>query len=89
MLKITNSLDWAQTETDLDKLGDLVPMFRHDIKRLSNNIHLQVQELSKLELKARTTKSRLALQACQDKLDEINNELKQIEKIHLMSVLSR
>ena len=89
MLVITNSLDWAQTETALIKLGDLVPMFRHDIKRLSNNIQSQVHELSKLELKARTTKSRLALQACQDKLDEINNELKQIEKFHLMSVLSQ
>jgi hypothetical protein len=89
MLVITNSLDWAKTETALIKLGDLIPMFRHDIKRLSNNIQSQVHELSKLELHARTTKSRLALQACQDKLDEINQELKQIEKFHLMSVLSQ
>jgi len=89
MLKISNSLDWAKTDTELQRLGDMLPMFRHDIKRLSNNIQLQVNELSKLELKVRTTRSRTAMDACELKVAEINAELKQIEKFHLMSVLSR
>jgi predicted metalloenzyme YecM len=89
MLKISNSLDWAQTDTELQKLGKMLPMFQHDIKRLSNNIQIQVSELSKLELKARTTHSRSVLEACERKVEEINAELKQIEKFHLMSLLSR
>ena len=88
MLEIKSSLDWASTETELRKLGNMLPMFRADIKRIVNHVNDMVKELSQLEVHARNTRTSSAVKRCNEKAAEINNELKQIQKIHLMSMLS-
>jgi hypothetical protein len=89
MLEIKNSLDWPKVETEIRRLKKTVPMFEADIKRVSNYINSLVTELSQLEVKARSTRSRSVTDDCSKKVAKINQELKQIQKFHLMAVLSR
>ena len=88
MLEIKSSLDWSKAETELRKLGSMLPMFEADIKRVINRVNDLVKELSQLEVHARNTKSRLSICNCENKVQKINEELKQIQKFHLMSMLS-
>jgi hypothetical protein len=88
MLSIKSSLDWAKTETEIRKLGRMLPMFEGDIKRILTGISMMVKELSQLEVEARSTRSRAAQEICNQKVFKINEELKQIQKFHLMSMLS-
>lgn len=88
MLEIKSSLDWAKTETELRKLGNMLPMFTADIQRVTKRISTMVTELSQLEVHARNTKSRLSISNCESKVQKINEELKLIQKFHLMSTLS-
>ena len=88
MLEIKTSLDWSKTETALRKLGRLLPMFDGDVKRILSGISTMVRELSQLEVEARSTRSPSAQRACSQKLARINEDLKQIQKFHLMSTLS-
>lgn len=89
MQQLKSSLDWAKIETEIQKLGNSMPIFKNDIKRFINHISSLVKELSKLELRARTRKSVTLAAECKKLVDQINEEIKQIEKIHLMSMLSR
>ena len=89
MQQLKSSLDWAKIETEIRRLGNLMPIFNNDIKRFTRHIDSLVKELSKLEVKARTRKSEARARQCQELADKINEEIKQIEKIHLMSMLSR
>ena len=89
MLEIKNSLDWPKVETEIRKLKKTVPMFEADLKRLTNYVGSLVTELSQLEVKARSTRARSVTEDCNKKVAKINEELKQIQKFHLMSVLSR
>jgi hypothetical protein len=89
MQLIKSSLDWAKVETELRSLGELMPVFKNDITRFTKHINAMVQDLSKLELKARTRKSTTFAAECEELVKKINAEIKQIEKIHLMSMLSR
>ena len=89
MLEIKNSLDWPRVETEIRRLKKTVPMFEADLIRLSKHIGSLVTELSQLEVTARSTRSRSVTDDCSKKVAKINEELKQIQKFHLMSVLSR
>ena len=89
MQQLKSSLDWAKIETEIRKLGNLMPIFKNDIKRFTRHIDSLVKELSKLEVKARTRKSASIATECEILVNQINAEIKQIEKIHLMSMLSR
>lgn len=88
MLEIKTSLDWSKTETEIRKLGRLLPMFEADVKRILNHVSTMVKELSQLEVEARSTRSPSAQRLCIQKATKINEELKQIQKFHLMSTLS-
>lgn len=88
MLEIKTSLDWAKTETEIRKLGNMLPMFNGDVKRILTGISAMVKELSQLEVEARNTRSRACAIQCENKVRKINEDLKQIQKFHLMSMLS-
>ena len=89
MLQIKTSLDWSLVETQIRKLGSSLPEFDQDIKRIGNRIHDMIRELSQLEVEARSTRSRSAVDKCNKKADKINEELKLFQRFHLMSLLSR
>lgn len=88
MLEIKTSLDWSKTETEIRKLGRLLPMFEADVKRIIKHVGDMIRELSQLEVEARSTRSPSAQRLCTQKVARINEELKQIQKFHLMSTLS-
>ena len=89
MIEIKTSLDWAKTETELRKLGNMLPMFEADIKRIINHVSNMVKELSQLEVEARNTRSKSLTAKCQNKATKINEELKQVQKFHLMAMLTK
>jgi cob(I)alamin adenosyltransferase len=89
MLEIKTSLDWAKTETELRKLGNMLPMFEADIKRIINHVSDMVKELSQLEVEARNTRSRSMVARCESKTARINEQLKQVQKFHLMAMLTK
>ena len=89
MLQIKTSLDWSKVETEIRKLGSLLPEFDQDIKRIRNNVNTLVKELSQLEVEARSSRSRSMIDKCNKKAERINEELKQVQRFHLMSLLSR
>jgi len=88
MLEIQSSLDWSKTETEIRKLGRMLPMFEGDVKKILNRVNDMVRELSQLEVDARNTRSPSAQRLCSQKVTKINEEIKQIQKFHLMSTLS-
>ena len=89
MIQIQTSLDWSKTETELRKLGNMLPMFEADIKRIINRVNDMVKELSQLEVEARNTRSRSLVTKCSSKAARINEELKQVQKFHLMAMLTK
>jgi hypothetical protein len=89
MLEIKTSLDWSKTETEIRKLGRMLPMFDGDVKKILNRVNDMVRELSQLEVEARGTRSPSAQRLCSQKVTKINEELKQIQKFHLMSMLTK
>jgi hypothetical protein len=89
MIEIKTSLDWAKTETELRKLGRMLPMFEADIKRIINHVSDMVKELSQIEVEARNSRSRSLAAKCESKAARINEELKQVQKFHLMAMLTK
>ena len=89
MLEVRTSLDWSQVETELRRLSRLLPEFKSDIRRIKTRIQTQISELSRLEVEARHHNTASKQELCRRKAEAINAELKQVEKIHLMSLLSR
>jgi hypothetical protein len=64
-------------------------MFEGDVKKILNRVNDMIRELSQLEVEARNTRSRALQTDCQRKVTKINEELKQIQKFHLMSMLTK
>ena len=89
MMEIKTSLDWSKTETELRKLGSMLPMFEADIKRIINRVNSMIKELSQLEVEARNTRSRSMVAQCESKAARINEELKLAQKFHLMAMLTK
>ena len=67
----------------------MLPMFEADMKRILNHVSTMVRELSQLEVEARNTRSRATQTECSQKVAKINEELKQVKKFHLMSMLTK
>lgn len=67
----------------------MLPMFDGDVKKILNRVNDMVRELSQLEVEARGTRSPSAQRLCSQKVTKINEELKQIQKFHLMSMLTK
>ena len=72
MLSIKTSLDWQSTESQIKKLGTLVPMFDHDIQKIIKHISEEIRILSQLEVEYRNTKSKSAGRQCDAQADKIN-----------------
>lgn len=67
----------------------MLPMFEGDVKKILNRVNDMIRELSQLEVEARGTRSPSAQRLCSQKVTKINEELKQIQKFHLMSMLTK
>lgn len=89
MLEIKTSLDWNRVESEIRKLGDTLPMFRHDIKKICEGIRPKIVILSNLEIEDRRTHSSATARRCREQADKINQDLKLFKKFHLMALLAQ
>ena len=64
-------------------------MFVHDVQRIEKIIDEHIQEHSKIMVMHRQTKNRSYLEKAQQEIDTINQVLSTVEKLELMSLLSR
>lgn len=88
MKELKTSLDWEEIHDELRRLGRMMPEFSADFYKLTIRINTLVAELGNLEIAYRRQKSRSLKDACEKKAKQINAELKLIEKVHLMRMLS-
>jgi hypothetical protein len=64
-------------------------MFIYDVQRIEKIINQHVTEHSKIMVLYRQTKNRSYLEKAQREIDTINTVLATVEKMELMSLLSR
>ena len=88
-LAIKNSLDWIGVETELVKLGKMLPEFKHYTTRIINHLREEVTKLSQLEVEHRRRNSSATMSICQRQADKINLELRKVEQFHLMALLAK
>lgn len=89
MLRIKNSLDWPSIDRDLEKLGKMLPDFKHDIVKIQKHLREEITTLSKLEVDLRSRQNSATVSNVQRQVEKINNELKKIEQHHLMAILAK
>ena len=65
------------------------PMFAHDVHQIEKIIDSHIQQHSKIMVMHRQTHSRSYLERAQREIDAINRTLDTVEKLELMSMLSR
>ena len=65
------------------------PMFAHDVHQIEKIIDSHIQQHSKIMVLHRQTHSRSYLEKAQLEIDSINRTLATVEKLELMSILSR
>ena len=65
------------------------PMFAHDVYQIEKIIDSHIQQHSKIMVLHRQTHSRSYLERAQREIDAINRTLDTVEKLELMSMLSR
>ena len=65
------------------------PMFTHDVHQIEKIIDSHIQQHSKIMVLHRQTHSRSYLERAQREIDAINQVLGTVEKLELMSMLSR
>jgi hypothetical protein len=65
------------------------PMFDHDVRNIEKIIDQHIQEHSKIMVMHRQTHNRSYLEKAQQEIDAINQVLSTVEKLELMSLLSR
>ena len=88
-MKIETSLDWPKVQQELNKLGNLLPSFKHDIKRVCDTLKQEITILSQLEVENRRIHNPGTQRRCQEQAEKINEILKTISKYHLMAVLAQ
>jgi hypothetical protein len=64
-------------------------MFAHDVHQIEKIIDRHIQQHSKIMVMHRQTHSRSYLEKAQLEIDSINRTLATVEKLELMSMLSR
>ena len=65
------------------------PMFVYDVHQIEKIIDSHIQQHSKIMVLHRQTHSRSYLERAQQEIDAINRTLATVEKLELMSILSR
>ena len=65
------------------------PMFIHDVVSIEKIVETHIQNHSKLLVQYRQTHGKQYLEKAQHEIDEINRVINTVEKIELMSMLSR
>ena len=88
-MEIHSEKDFPELRKYLRQMADRHSMFKKDVRRIETAVEKHITNYSKHLVKYRQTKSKVQIQNAQVEIDEINRILKTVEKIELMSLLSR
>ena len=88
-MKIETSQDFQELRSQFSVWRKRFPMFTHDVQRIEKIIDEHIQQHSKIMVMHRQTKNRSYLERAQKEIDAINQVLGTVEKLELISLLSR
>ena len=88
-MKVESEQDFKQLREQFTAWRNRFPMFVHDVQRIEKIINQHVTTHSKIMVLYRQTKNRSYLEKAQQEIDAINRTILTVEKIELMSILSR
>ena len=88
-MKVESDKDFKQLRDQFTAWRNRFPMFIYDVQRIEKIINQHVTEHSKIMVLYRQTKNRSYLEKAQREIDTINTVLATVEKMELMSLLSR
>ncbi len=88
-MKVESDQDFKQLREQFTAWRHRFPMFTHDVQRIEKIINQHITTHSKLMVLYRQTKNRSYLEKAQQEIDTINTVLATVEKMELMSLLSR
>ena len=88
-MQIKSDKDFTQLRNQFLVWRKRFPMFAHDVHQIEKIIDRHIQQHSKIMVMHRQTHSRSYLEKAQLEIDSINRTLATVEKLELMSMLSR
>jgi len=88
-MKVENEKDFQALRRQFIDWRKRFPMFTHDVARIEQIIEKHIQDYSKHLVNYRQTHSKLHLESAQKEIDTINTAILTVEKMELMSMLSR
>ena len=88
-MKVESDQDFKQLREQFTAWRQRFPMFTHDVQRIEKIINQHITAHSKIMVMYRQTKNRSYLERAQQEIDTINTVLATVEKMELMSLLSR
>jgi hypothetical protein len=88
-MKVETDKDFAELTQQFSVWRKRFPMFTHDVQRIEKIINQHITAHSKIMVMYRQTKNRSYLERAQREIDAINAVLATVEKMELMSLLSR
>ncbi len=88
-MKVESDQDFKQLREQFAAWRHRFPMFVHDVQRIEKIINQHITAHSKIMVMYRQTKNRSYLEKAQQEINTINTVLATVEKMELMSLLSR
>ena len=88
-MKVESDQDFKQLREQFTIWRHRFPMFIHDVQRIEKIINQHITAHSKIMVMYRQTKNRSYLEKAQLEINTINTVLATVEKMELMSLLSR
>ena len=88
-MQIESEKDFSELRKQFDVWRKRFPMFKHDVQRIEKIINQHITAHSKIMVMYRQTKNRSYLEKAQQEINTINTVLATVEKMELMSLLSR
>jgi len=88
-MKVESDQDFKQLRDQFKAWRHRFPMFVHDVQRIEKIINQHITAHSKIMVMYRQTKNRSYLEKAQQEINTINTVLATVEKMELMSLLSR
>ena len=88
-MQVSSDQDFSKLRRHINQWRTRFPMFAHDVRQIETMIEQHIIKFSKAGISYRQTHSRSHLEQAQRELDEINRIVATVEKMELMSLLSR
>jgi hypothetical protein len=88
-MQITSDKDFKQLRNQFTEWRKRFPMFVYDVKKIENIVEEHIKKHSIALVNYRQTHGKNYLEQAQKEIDAINRVIATVEKIELMSLLSR